>query len=129
MTACLRIAIADDEPDMREYLQRVLPRLGHEVVAIASNGEDLVDVVRKSNPDLVITDLKMPTLDGEAAVRQIRAQVLIPVVFLSAYDRPAGWGLDPDCAYVNKPFKWTDLDAAIRSVVERRTPDPNREAT
>jgi response regulator NasT len=42
MTEPLRIAVADDEPDMRDYFARILPRLGHQVVASAANGEELV---------------------------------------------------------------------------------------
>jgi two-component system, response regulator PdtaR len=64
MSQALRIAIADDEPDMRDYFQQVLPRLGHTVVAVAQNGRELVELCRTKNPDLVITDIKMPEMDG-----------------------------------------------------------------
>ena len=57
MSHSLRIAIADDEPDMRDYFQEVLPRMGHTVVALAQNGRELVDLCRATNPDLVITCL------------------------------------------------------------------------
>ena len=46
----LRIAVADDERDTREYLREVLPRLGHEVVAIAANGRELVEQARTARP-------------------------------------------------------------------------------
>ena len=64
MTQSLRIVIADVEPDMREFLTRMLPRCGHEVVAAAENGVRLVELCRQQRPDLVITDIKMPVLDG-----------------------------------------------------------------
>ena len=54
MSQSLRIAIADDEPDMRDYFQQVLPRLGHTVVAVAQNGRELVDLCRMSSSSSAI---------------------------------------------------------------------------
>ena len=68
----LRIAVADDEPDMREYFQKILPRLGHEVVSIAETGLQLVEHCRAMNPELVITDILMPKQEGLETIRQIR---------------------------------------------------------
>src|SRR5262249_12292009 len=69
MTNRLRVAVADDEREMREYLQEVLPRLGHQVVAVGETGRQLVEQCRVTKPDLVISDVKMPDLDGiEVAV-------------------------------------------------------------
>jgi response regulator NasT len=70
----VRIAVADDEADVREYFGRILPLLGHEVVAAASTGRELVEACRREKPDLVITDIKMPDMDGLDAVRAIRAE-------------------------------------------------------
>ena len=64
MTTSLRIAVADDEPEMREFLQRALARLGHEVVAAAENGAQLVECCRQLKPDLVLTDLQLPSGSG-----------------------------------------------------------------
>jgi len=61
MNRHLRIAVADDELDMRDYLQAILPCFGHIVVAVASTGRELVEKCRAERPDLVITDIKMPT--------------------------------------------------------------------
>ena len=81
----LRIAVADDEPDMRDYFARILPRLGHEVVAVAASGAELVELYRKTRPDLVITDIKMPDLDGIAAAEQLYRERPVPVILVSAY--------------------------------------------
>jgi CheY-like chemotaxis protein len=51
MNSPLRIAIADDELDMRDYLQEVLRRLGHVVAAVAENGRQLVSSCRECSPD------------------------------------------------------------------------------
>jgi CheY-like chemotaxis protein len=56
----LRIAIADDDEVNREFLFRVLRRMGHEVVCTAENGRQLADRCLESPPDLVITDVYMP---------------------------------------------------------------------
>jgi CheY-like chemotaxis protein len=70
MNGSLKIAIADDELDMRDYFQQILPLLGHQVIAVARDGRELVDLCAATRPDLVITDIKMPDMDGiEAATR------------------------------------------------------------
>ena len=66
MTRVLRIVVADDEPLMRDYFQRMLPWLGYEVVAAAANGRELVELCRESKPDLIIADVRMPDMDGDA---------------------------------------------------------------
>jgi len=112
----LRIAVADDEPDVREYFEKVLPRLGHEVVAIAASGIELVEACRRTQPDLVITDIKMPDMDGLEAVRTIRAERPVPVIVVTGYqdrasrDRARGEAVR---VYLVKPVKRSDLEAAL----------------
>ena len=67
----MRIAVAEDEPDVRDYFRRILPQLGHDVVGVAADGRELVELCRKQLPDLVITDLRMPGMDGDQAMRVI----------------------------------------------------------
>jgi response regulator NasT len=122
MTRSLRIAVADDEPRMRDYFRKMLPRLGHEVVAVAETGRELVDRCRELHPDLVITDINMPDLDGIDAANQIYQHDTIPVILVSAYHDP---GLikraesDHILAYLIKPIKKADLEPAI-SIAMRR---------
>ena len=54
MQSGLKIAVADDEVDMRDYFQKMLPLLGHQVVSVAATGQELVDNCRRNPPDLVI---------------------------------------------------------------------------
>ncbi len=118
----LRIAVADDEPDMREYLERVLPRLGHQVVASARTGNELVTACRREHPDLIITDIRMPDLSGDAAVRRIRETEMVPVILISAYARAEAEGNDLAlCSRLHKPIGRTDLESAIRQLVSQAT--------
>ena len=122
MTRALRIAVADDEPDVRDYFRRILPRLGHQVVAVAQTGRELVERCRAMRPDLVITDIKMPDLDGiEAAVAICRDEP-IPVILVSAYHHPQLFKRaqgDHILAYLVKPTKQADLEAAIAIAMQR----------
>lgn len=118
----LRIAVADDERDMRDYLARALPRLGHSVVAVADNGRQLVELCEREHPDLVLTDIRMPELDGIDATEEICRRQEVPVVFISAH--PDERRLHPAdarhvLAYLVKPIKMNDLKTAIDSVRSR----------
>jgi len=122
METKVRIIVADDEPDMREYLQRILPRLGHEVVAVAENGRQLVEQCRQLRPDLVISDIKMPEMDGIDAATEIYRQNAIPVILVSAFhDRELIERAQSDhiMGYLVKPIKQADLEPVISLVMKR----------
>jgi len=122
MNRSLRIAVADDEPDMQEYFRTILPGLGHEVVAVSGDGVSLVAACRKLKPDLVITDIKMADMDGIEAASRIYRDGPIPVILVSAYHdaefiRRAE--ADHVLAYLVKPIKQADLEPAIALAVRR----------
>jgi len=122
MTTSLRIAVADDEPEMRDFFEKVLPRFGHQVVAVAENGAQLVEHCRQLKPDLVITDIKMPELDGIEASSQICRERAVPVILVSAYHDPsliARAEADHVLAYLVKPIGLADLQPAISIAVRR----------
>jgi AmiR/NasT family two-component response regulator len=122
MNRPLRIAIADDELDMREYLQEMLSRLGHQVVVVAETGRQLVEGCRTQRPHLVISDVKMPDMDGIDAAAQIYKDGPIPVILVSAYhddtllERAQE---DHILAYLVKPIKGADLEPAIAIALRR----------
>jgi len=66
------ILLVDDDPDLIEIYTEILEQLGH-VVASASNGQAGLEVARKLEPDLIITDVSMPVMDGLELCRQLRA--------------------------------------------------------
>lgn len=118
----LRIAVADDESEMRDFFEKVLPRFGHQVVAVAENGIQLVEHCRQLHPDLVITDIKMPELDGIEASSQICVERAVPVILVSAYHDPALIAraeADHIMAYLVKPIGLADLQPAISIAVRR----------
>lgn len=122
MSQPLRIVIADDEPDMREYFQKLLPRLGHKVVAVAQNGRELIEQCRAEQPDLVITDIKMPDMDGIDAAIKIYQEHPIPVILVSAYHDAALIAraeADHIMGYLVKPIKQTDMEPTITIAMRR----------
>jgi two-component system, response regulator PdtaR len=122
MSQTLRIAVADDEPDMRDYFQKSLTRLGHKVVAIAATGNELVEKCRDSSPDLVITDIKMPDMDGIDAAMRLYHERAVPVILVSAYSDPQlieRAEADHILGYLVKPIKQTDLVPAIALAMRR----------
>ncbi len=122
MNRSLRIAVADDEPDMQEYYRTILPQLGHVVVAVAETGRALVEKCREQHPDLVITDIKMPDMDGINAASRIYRDGPIPVILISAHIDPEYLRRaegDHILGYLVKPIKQADLEPAISLVMFR----------
>jgi response regulator NasT len=114
--------VADDEPDVREYLQKVLVRLGHNVVGAAQNGQDLIALCRKFAPDLVMTDIKMPEMDGINAAIEIYKERPVPVILISAFQDPeliARAEADHIMGYLVKPIKHADLPPVIALATRR----------
>ena len=102
-----RILVVDDEPAQRFALRRIFERAGHEVID-AGDGASALRAVRESPPDLVVTDMMMPVMDGNELIRQLRfepATAGIPIVAASG-DPDLAVGAD---AVIAKPYKWEQL--------------------
>jgi response regulator NasT len=122
MTQALRIAVADDEADMRDWFERMLPTLGHQVVSVAENGRELVEHCRTLQPDLVITDIKMPDMDGIEAALAICSERPVPIILVSAYhDAELIERAEADhvLAYLVKPIGKASLGPAIGLAMHR----------
>ena len=119
-----RILIADDESLIRIHLRELLAKLGYDVVAEAASGAIAVELVRKTRPDVVLMDIKMPDSDGLDAARQIVHERLAPVVLLTAFTddelvsvaRTAGVS-----GYIVKPIRETELSPVIEIALARFT--------
>ena len=122
MSQALRIAVADDEPDMQDYFRTILPALGHEVVAVAGSGQELVERCRSARSDLVITDIEMPDMDGIDAALRIYRDAPVPVILVSVYHAPATIRrAEADCvmACLVKPIKQMDFEPASAIAMRR----------
>lgn len=112
----LRIAVAEDERDTREFFQELLERLGHEVVATAASARELVERCHAVHPDLVLTDIKMPDRDGIEAAMEINRERQVPVILVSAHhdtELLVRSGQAPVMAYLIKPIKEADVKTAL----------------
>ncbi|HKS55739.1 MAG TPA: ATP-binding protein [Steroidobacteraceae bacterium] len=118
-----QVLLADDNTDMREYVRRLLESNGYRVRAVA-DGQQALDAARAEPPDLVLTDVMMPQLDGFGLLQAIRADQRlagIPVVMLSARagDGAQIEGLDAGADdYLVKPFAARELLARVNSNIQ-----------
>ena len=122
MNRTLRIAVADDEPRMLQFYREVLPMMGHEVVCTALNGAELIEQCRSARPDLVISDIKMPDMDGIEAATEIYKSMALPVILVSAYHDAALIAraeADHIMGYLVKPIKQPDLGPVIALTMRR----------
>ncbi len=122
MSRVLRIVAADDEPLFRELFAKFVPLVGHELVGLASSGQELVELCAKLHPDLVISDIKMGDMDGIEAVRQICKEHPVPVILVSGYYDPElieRAQADYVLSYLIKPVRQADLETAIAIAMRR----------
>ncbi|MEV4757006.1 SpoIIE family protein phosphatase [Micromonospora sp. NPDC049559] len=118
-----RVLVADDNADMREYLTRLLRSAGHRVRAV-TDGQAALEAARAEVPDLVVSDVMMPRLDGLRLVAALRADsrtVGTPVLLLSARagQEASIEGLEAGADdYLVKPFSAAELLARVRANVE-----------
>ena len=116
-----RILVVDDEPQITRVLRRSLQTHGYDV-RTAADGEAALDVVHDWPPDLVVTDLTMPGMDGIELCRQLRAQAALPIIILSVKgeEQTKVKALDAGADdYVTKPFGMDELLARIRAALRR----------
>jgi DNA-binding NarL/FixJ family response regulator len=119
------LLLVDDEPGLREAVQAYLEDSGF-TVDVASNAREGWDKLQHSTPELVITDIMMPQVDGYQFLAQLREDARfksLPVVFLTARgmtkDRIKGYQAGCD-AYLSKPFDPDELVAVVENLLERR---------
>jgi DNA-binding response OmpR family regulator len=127
-----RIVLADDNADMRDYVRRLLLASGYGVTAVA-DGEAALAAVRQRSPDLLLTDVMMPKLDGFGLLRAIRNEpglTSVPVIILSARagEEAKVEGLEAGADdYLIKPFAARELLARVNANIQMA--DIRREAS
>jgi CheY-like chemotaxis protein len=122
MSALLRVAVADDERDIRQFLVQVVRRMGHEVVCAASSGKELLEQCLDQPPDLVISDVRMPELSGEEVAEMLQQRGPIPVILITAQPQAASLpqvGAAPRLI-LTKPLSSQELASAVQQVLSAR---------
>ncbi|MET7597299.1 SpoIIE family protein phosphatase [Streptomyces sp. NPDC004082] len=118
-----RVLVADDNADMREYLTRILAKAGYEVTTV-TDGAQALHSIRRDTPDLVVSDVMMPRLDGLELVARLRKDprtASVPVLLLSARagQEESIEGLQAGADdYLVKPFAAAELLARVRANLE-----------
>ena len=116
-----KILIVDDEPQITRVLRTALSTQGY-TLRVASNGVQGLETAHEWKPDLVITDLAMPEMDGVELCRELRAVSQVPIIVLSVrnQDRMKIEALDAGADdYVTKPFSIQELQARVRAQLRR----------
>jgi DNA-binding NarL/FixJ family response regulator len=120
-----QLLLVDDEPGLRQAVQAYLEDSGF-TVYVASNAKDGLELAQQKLPDLIISDIMMPQVDGYQFLKQLREDPqfkTLPVVFLTARgmtsDRIQGYNAGCD-AYISKPFDPDELVAVIQNLLDRQ---------
>src|SRR5437870_9657125 len=116
-----RVLVVDDEPQITRVLRTVLSSQGYQV-RTAAEGEAALSNFNEWRPELVITDLYMPHMDGLELCKRIRAMSTVPIIVLSVRGEEKTKVEALDCGaddYVTKPFGMDELLARIRATLRR----------
>ena len=129
-TDAKKVLIADDEPDVREFVQAVLEEDGYSFLTVG-DGEAAVQTAKAEKPDVVILDVQMPKKNGFQVFQDLRqnsATQSIPVIMLTAVSERTGIQFDKDSmgeyfgsepeAYIDKPIDPVKLREAVSKLVE-----------
>ncbi|HEX6879896.1 MAG TPA: response regulator transcription factor [Terriglobales bacterium] len=120
-----RILVVDDESQITRVLRTTLSAQRYDV-RVANDGETALEIMKDWVPDLVVTDISMPNMDGLALCRELRTRSQVPIIVLSVKEdertkiKALDLGADD---YVTKPFSMNELLARVRANL-RRAPSP-----
>jgi DNA-binding response OmpR family regulator len=115
------VLVVEDEPSIAEVVALYLRRAGFEVMS-AGDGQQALEMLAESTPDLVVLDLMLPKVDGYEVTRRLRSRGDTPIIMLTARkseaERIAGLEMGAD-DYVVKPFSAQELVSRVRAVLRR----------
>jgi DNA-binding response OmpR family regulator len=119
----VHVLVVDDEKMIRSLLKMSLQRMGYEVTT-AEDGAEALDLFQTHSFDLVLLDILMPNVDGFTVCSEVRRVSDVPIVMLTALNRPddivRGLELGAD-NYITKPFTFKEVEARIRAILRRTT--------
>lgn len=115
------ILLVEDDDTMRQLVALFLTKKGYKVFP-ARNGEEALEVISHTIPHVILLDIEMPGLNGYDVCREIRKQLIVPIIFISVhqrtFDKLKCFELGGD-DYLAKPFDFEELDARIRANIRR----------
>ncbi|WP_138159017.1 response regulator transcription factor [Peptoniphilus catoniae] len=115
------VLVAEDDKAIRESIGIYLQNSNYNVI-YSEDGEDAIEKFKNNKVDLIIMDLMMPKLSGEAAIVKLREESYVPIIILSAksedYDKVIGLNIGAD-DYITKPFNPLELMARVNSNIRR----------
>jgi len=124
-----RILVVDDEKPIADILQFNLQKEGYEVIC-AYDGEEALQKVEETMPDLILLDIMLPLKDGMEVCREVRKKYDMPIIMLTAkdseIDKVLGLELGAD-DYVTKPFSTRELLARVKANLRRHTQTSSQE--
>ncbi len=124
------ILVVDDEAQITRVLRTSLSTHGYDI-RVANDGDTALEIVKDWTPDLVITDLAMPNMDGLELCRRLRAKTQVPIIVLSVRgeERTKVKALDAGADdYVTKPFGMEELLARVRANLRRNRAEESESA-
>ena len=118
----MKVLVVDDEPNIRDLLSASLRFAGHQV-ATAANGNEAINKIIDTPPDLVLLDVMLPDISGFGVTKKIRSLgIEVPILFLTArdetQDKITGLTIGGD-DYVTKPFSLDEIMARINAIMRR----------
>jgi len=119
VTAAIRVLLVEDDAGLRAELRLLLEDAGYVIVGEACDGAEGVACARREQPQVVISDLKMPGLNGLALAAELNGE--IPVIILSAYDDEGlqAQARDAGALFLIKGCRSRSIYAAVEQAVER----------
>lgn len=119
MSESRSILVVDDDPMLRDLLVKTLEAIGHRSEA-AADGAQALELLRQQRYDVVISDIKMPGMDGVELLRQVRAEYPgLPVLFISGFATAELLGRAQPDGFLTKPFRIHHVEDIIAKVTAR----------
>ncbi len=121
MTDRKHILVVDDEPQITRVLRTTLSARGYDI-RVAHDGESALELMKDWRPDLLLTDIAMPNMDGIELCRRVRSASDLPIIVLSVREQEKAKVAALDAGaddYVTKPFSMDELLARIRANLRR----------
>ena len=116
-----KVLIVDDDTNICELLRLYLEKEGF-VTSIANDGESAITIFKQEQPDIMLLDIMLPSLDGWQVCREIRKFSDTPIIMITAkgetFDKVLGLELGAD-EYISKPFETKEVIARIKAVLRR----------